>query len=123
MFVDFLLFLDAENSGGILSLGLAKFKIEMLEASGLALQFPIVTSPSDKIFFNSYKGGFFNEVSVASGLPVSSEAWQLFLKLKDSSFESLKNLEGFGENSELQSLLSQFIEYQLERKIKSEKYL
>ncbi|HYV33319.1 MAG TPA: DNA repair protein RecO [Candidatus Limnocylindria bacterium] len=86
---NFLEFLDAEKQQEILNLGLAKFKIEILEVSGLGMQ---------------------------------SQKNELFLKLKQTDFTGLQNINPVGLK-ELQDSLSQFIEYQLERKVKSERYL
>ena len=87
---DFLQFLDEQTSSDILNLGLAKFKIGILEVSGLGMQ----NHKSD-----------------------------LFLKLKNTSFNQLKVLAKTPRIMPLQESLSQFIEYQLERRVKSESYL
>lgn len=86
----FLEFLDFEKNRQILNLGLVKFKIEILENSGLGVQ---------------------------------NNKTDLFLKIKSAGFENLSALGASAGLSSLQESLSQFIEYQLERKVKSEKYL
>jgi DNA repair protein RecO len=119
---EFLEFLNSESSDEALNMALAKLKLQMLAASGLDVHFPAEIQSGDKIFFSPSKGGFSIE-RFADALEVSSDCYALFLYLKKSGFENFKTPQGFGQNHELQSLLSLFIEYQLERKIKSEKYL
>jgi len=86
----FLEFLDTQTESEILDLGLAKFKIEILEVSGLGMQ--------------NVKDDLFNQ-------------------LKKTSFEGLESITETLSLDSLQTTLSKFIEYQLERKISSEKYL
>jgi DNA repair protein RecO len=119
---EFLEFLNSGSPNEALNLALAKFKLEVLEASGLGLHFPPAAAGGDKMFFSPGKGGF-SAVRLADALPVSPDCYDMLLYLKKSGFENLKTPQDFGQINELQSLLSLFIEYQLERKIKSEKYL
>ena len=118
----FLEFLNSESSDELLSLGLAKFKIEVLAASGLEVSSLPAKPAGDKVFFSPGKGGFSSQ-RFADALPVSAQSYAMFLYLKQTGFEALKIAPETNQTNELQSLLSLFIEYQLERKIKSEKYL
>ncbi len=94
----------------------------MLEASGLGIHFPASGEHRGAVFFSSGKGGF-GAARFPDSLSISQTVFSRLQSLKENSFAGLKKLSQFEENAQLQNLLSQFIEYQLERKIKSEKYL
>ena len=115
----FLEFLDSEENQETLNLGLAKFKIEVLESSGLGIHQPIQTQPDQNIYFSPGKGGFTAEIQ-SDALRLKSTTFESFLALKAGSFEKLNQ---HLDIQELQNILSQFIEYQLERKVKSEGFL
>lgn len=118
----FLEFLNSQSPDEILNIGLAKFKLEALSASGLEISSAGGGSKNDKIFFSPGKGGFSGQ-RFADALEVSARCYDMFLFLKKPGFEALKTVSEPSPIDELQNLLSLFIEYQLERKIKSEKYL
>jgi DNA repair protein RecO len=118
----FLEFLNSESSDEAVNMALAKFKIEVLSASGLEISQVAAKSPDDKTFFSPGKGGFSNQ-RFSDALPVSAGCYADFLFLNQCGFKDLKTVRDYNQINELQSLLSLFIEYQLERKIKSEKYL
>ncbi len=91
---DFFEFLDKHKN---LPFGLAKFKIMLLEALGLGLSL--------------------EQVALL-------EVKDLFMTLKKSSFVSVANLSAPVESLNLlQRQLSDFIGYQLEREVKSEKFM
>jgi len=117
---NFLEFLDSKNSGSVLDLALAKFKLEILRVSGLGVKDS--AGENKPIFFSALRGGFSRQPS-ADNLKVAPEVYGLFLELKDLGFTNLAKVKNTAGEKDLQNLLSQFIEYQLERKIKSEKYL
>lgn len=119
---DFLGFLDAGQTEEILSLGLAKFKMEVLESVGLGVRMPKIYEPKDKIFFSADRGGF-SQTKSGDALPLLGGTYKMFLALKNGAFKNLDSVENAAQNGELQNLLSQFIEYHLERNLKSEKYL
>jgi len=116
----FLEFLNSKNPEPVLDLALAKFKLEILRVLGLGIK----SSAGDNqpIFFSASKGGFSRQSS-ADNLKALPEVYGLFLELKDLGFTNLDKVKNTGGEKDLQNFLSQFIEYQLERKIKSEKYL
>ncbi len=87
---NFLQFLNNHHEQKVLDLGLAKFKIGILEVSGF-------------------------------GVPDRKD--ELFLKLKNSDFNQLVSFTNPTGLAPLQDFLSRFIEYQLERKVKSENFL
>jgi recombinational DNA repair protein (RecF pathway) len=128
---NFLDFLDLKSEEKILDLGLLKFKLEILRVLGLAtsLASDVVeaygksdTDNNQGIFFSTVRGGFSRQAS-ADSLKVSDDVYRLFLELKDFGFGHLQKIQNQTGEKDLQNLLSQFIEYQLERKVKSEKYL
>jgi DNA repair protein RecO (recombination protein O) len=122
LLLEFLEFLNAAKQQTILPLGLAKFKIGVLEASGFGLQHQEALAPGEKVFYSPRKGGFFTKKYADSRiLPV--ESYRDFLKIKSTPFENLAPADNLKDQESLQTALSQFIEYHLERKIKSEKYL
>lgn len=118
----FLEFLDSKKTGGVLDLGLLKFKIEILRALGLGARNSAKAAENHQIFFSAAKGGF-SRVLSADSIRVVPVVYALFLELQILDFESLDNAKNIAGEKELQNLLSRFIEYQLERKVKSEKYL
>ena len=102
-----------------MDLALAKFKINILQTLGL-----VISTLEDSKFFSNSLGGFGNRQS-ADARQVHEPAVTLFTSLKDCRFDYLHNIE-VGEDihlQELQNLLSQIVEYQLERKVLSEGYL
>lgn len=119
----FLEFLDSAPQADLLAEGLAKFKITILEASGFGIHSPKNVGPKEKIFFSRFKGGFSLQKS-GDALEVSRNTYENFSKLNSIAFPNLAETNINLQNlAELQHLLSGFIEYHLERRIKSEKYL
>jgi len=119
LFLEFLRFLDSAQEA-VLGLGLAKFKMAILQALGLAVNQQVQTKPIP-IFFSAEHGGFTVE---KAGMAVPRETLGLFTALlKTNGFLDLAQLSGAKGLPQLQDVLSQFIEYQLERKVKSEGFL
>lgn len=101
-------------------LGLLKFKIDALEALGLGISYPQNFTGSGLIFSNS-RGGFSVDSAVGSGMRNLQNLFDQFLHLKQSHFPNLpKSVIGLRD---LDSLVSDFLSYQLEREIKSEKFI
>jgi DNA repair protein RecO (recombination protein O) len=121
-FAEFLEFLDTVQPEEIMNLGLAKFKIDILELSGLGVGYPSAIQNGQKLFFSPIGGGF-SYVNYTGAMPVSPQELELFLQLLAGSFPLLANAQNFTKIESLQNLLSRFIEHQLEREIKSEKYI
>jgi len=119
----FLEFLDSQNPDRFLNLGLAKFKMEMLQVSGFGVHHPKDAEIGAKVYFSPLKGGFTSEKPSGS-LPVPEETYKIFTAINRADFSSLAQIP-IAENNlnDLQRLLSMLIEYHLERKVKSEKYL
>ena len=120
---NFLDFLDLKSEEKILDLGLLKFKLEILRVLGLGVRDEVKVGDNHQpVFFSTVRGGFSRQAS-ADSLKVSDDAYRLFLELKDFGFGHLQKIQNQTGEKDLQNLLSQFIEYQLERKVKSEKFL
>lgn len=122
LLVELLSFLNEQHSEAIMDLGLIKFKLEVLKTLGLSVHYQVRAGDDQQIFFSSTKGGFVKEAS-ADSFKVQSPAYGLFLELLAEGFKKLESIRNTRGAKELQNLLSQFIEYQLERKVKSEKFL
>jgi DNA repair protein RecO len=116
---DFLFFLDSRDYKGYFEAGLAKFKIALLESSGFRIKSDI--NQNQKVYFSNSVGGFTNKFSNKT-IPVSLRVFESFLALQKGDFEGLDQTLEPKYLKELQSLLSDFIEYQLEREIRSERY-
>jgi DNA repair protein RecO (recombination protein O) len=122
LLVSFLKFLNVAQ-GNILSLGLAKFKIEFLKSMGLGINLPSIDQ-AGQIGISNSQGGFLTKDDAVDYRPVSSESLKLFLDLNEASFSELSAISHSPNTlDELQELLSGFLTYQLERDIKSERFL
>jgi DNA repair protein RecO (recombination protein O) len=121
LFLEFLRFLDTESAGEKLEAGLAIFKIGILTTAGLSIS-AASYRPAETVYFSPSLGGFFYS-KARDSLQVYPKTYQDYLILEKADFAGLKNFENAGNMGQLQSLLSLFIEYQLERKVNSEKYL
>ncbi len=103
-----------------LSAALIKFKIHFLQLLGLGLWYPADPSLVPQFFSNS-TGGFLLGNASGDSLPIHSATWKLFLELRDISWSAPLSITAAQE--ELNQLLSGFITYQLEREIKSERFI
>ncbi len=114
-------FLSRNSEPLLLDMALARFKLAVLEASGFGIR--VMPAENSAVYFNSALGGFVADAAGSVG--VSSGAYKLFLSLLRCRLADLPAPGRPSENSlrELQSLLTAFIEYQLERKLKAEHFL
>jgi DNA repair protein RecO (recombination protein O) len=119
---DFLEFLNSSPADALLDLGLLKFKLEILRVLGLGVHNEIADGNHQPVFFSPIRGGF-NRQASADSLKVSADVYRLFLELQIAEFINLSDIKNTSGETDLQNLLSQFIEYQLERKVRSEKFL
>jgi recombinational DNA repair protein (RecF pathway) len=113
--------LNAEKQleGAFVSAALAKFKIHFLDVLGFGVWVPADMSLVPNHFSNTI-GGFVGGRANADAYAIDAHTWELFNLLKQSAWHALPVA---GELAELQHILSNFIEFQLEREIKSEHYL
>lgn len=119
---NFLEFLNSRHNEETLNLGLLKFKAEILAVSGFNLRHA-KNAKQAPVFFSQNRGGFFAE-KYPDAVLVHKTAYELFLQISQSDFARLSAIKHQGQRlPEIQDLLSKFIEFQLERQVKSEKYL
>ena len=113
----------------VLVLALAKFKMEFLSTTGLGIHAPKeILSLGKKIGFSNSRGGFESKASSTRDfVSVSPEVFNLFIKLNGVPLAELGKLGASDipkkDANTLQKLLSSFLEYTMERPLKSEKYL
>ena len=120
LLADFFEFLNA-NTGQILRAGLEKFKIAFLDVAGFGLVANTNLLQKSGIGFSNSRGGFTTE-QVFDSTPVSKQTLEQFFEIRATTFAHLSQLTA-QDFSALHALLSNFLSYQLERDIKSEKFL
>lgn len=96
---------------------LVEFKVNFLEILGLNLEFP-KNIDEKQYFFSNILGGFFEKREIGS-VNVSKKTLELYLLLRSKT----QIANGLTDPQELNFILTKFMEYYLEREIKSEKYL
>jgi DNA repair protein RecO (recombination protein O) len=115
-----------------LELGLLKFKLAAMQATGLEIHDISQYDPNKTLLFSPSKGGFYYESTNPGGrgagadsVAVSEAVWRGLQDLKSAdSFNDLPEpAEAAPWKNKLSKLVTDFIFYQLEREIKSEKYL
>jgi DNA repair protein RecO (recombination protein O) len=125
LFLDFFEFLNkAEIESNLFQNGFAKFKIEFLEALGLGITSPAISlsvMPSAVGFSNS-RGGFILDENIVDFIPIKKETYDNFSALKEIPLKEIASNTAL-EVQELNDLLNSFLRYQLERDIKSERFL
>jgi DNA repair protein RecO len=113
--------LDKEHVDNRASLlALVKFKIDALESIGLGVQAP-PESAAAPFYFSNEVGGFMNGEKPSNGIHVHPKTMELFFQLKGIPFTDLARISV--EAGELNGLLTQYITYQLEREIRSERFI
>gem|GEM_PF-1153936 len=117
----FLEFINGSLSPEITNLALAKLKIAVLNVSGFSTALPQDLEGKKQLFFSARRGGFSLD---PSDRPISAQVFNLFLRLKEISLKDISAVKFFPDDAEaVQRFLSELIEYHLERRLKSEKYL
>jgi len=124
--IDFFSFLNRQSaSSPLLAAGLAKFKIDFLETLGLGIS--VYGDPDlGSVAFSNSRGSFLFGSSSVDAMPVALYSFSNFNSLRNTSFAELTREEQsleYLDIGELQQLLSHFVTYQLERDVKSERYL
>ncbi len=122
LLAEFLEFLNSSAEQKILNLGLAKFKIEIMEVSGLGIRLPQNISSNQGLFLSPSTGSFLAQ-SQGDALGFNKTSIEVFIKIKQSTFKDLTGLGKYTDIQEMQDALSKFVVYQLERRVKSEGYL
>ncbi len=107
-----------------LSYGLEKFKIAFLETLGLGIHNDLPLQSGDLLGFSVSLGGFVKAGGSSDVVPLSPEAFRVFLFLEHVPFTDLLHVSLSDQGlAELSALVSEFLRYQLERDIKSEGFL
>lgn len=124
---NFLSFLSQPGvSGSVLAGGLVKFKMAFLESLGLSIHYQAADKANLPVFFSNSRGSFLFGQTAQDAMAIGPELFRRFVELGRLSFgEILNSQKKFDDSSvsQLQQLLANFITYQLEREVKSEKYL
>jgi DNA repair protein RecO len=97
-----------------------QFQARALAALGLGVQLP--PSGSRQIWFSMDRGGFLVDDASSDSRPVSWETCQIFEQLLSAPYGVKKTLSQ-AHVREISSLINGFVNYQLEREIKSQLYL
>ena len=119
--VKFLEFLDAPAiTEQALTNALLKFKLDFLHEVGWQVHAP-AQSQAENILFSASRGGFYVGSQASDSITVTPATWQAFIQLRDGSFQAAASFNA--DTQQLQRFINDFIEFQLEREIKSEKYL
>ncbi len=125
--VDFFTFLDKKNLGGQeLVCGRIKFQISFLDSVGFGIHYHADALYDQEIFFSNSQGSFLLGKPVSDSVLLAKESYEQFLQLHSAPFTELSvQAAGAGGKklAQLEGLLSRFIAYQLEREVKSERYL
>lgn len=113
-------FLDGPKATppGVLEAALAKFRLEFLEIFGVGLE-PLPGQVPDHFEPGL---GFSHEPKIGSRT-VSRAAYETFLALRERELGDLPGAQTLAGLSELQELLSSSVLFELEREVKSERFL
>lgn len=122
LIIEYLQFLNSPDiSGSGLAASLLKFKIRFMELIGLQIHAPVLAQGQTGILFSANRGGFYIGQPASDSWAVSPSTWLSFLKLQQLPFAELDAVRP--DISQLQDLVQEFISWQLEREIKSERFL
>lgn len=106
----------------LLEVGLAKFKMDFLKVLGLSIHYQKGLGFNTQVQFSNNGGGFLASVK-PDAVRVSKECFREFLQLEGLDLDELGEIKALLALEELQKILTSFLEYQLEREIKTEKFL
>ena len=111
-------FLNSDNhTENLITLADLKFKLKACQSLGFGMQIPEI---SNQLVFNPDRG-FCTSKESPAGLIVSPDLVFLAKNLVERSFAELHTLDSL-HASRLRILLSEFVEHQLEREMKVEKF-
>ncbi len=124
LFEETLRYLDFLNESELPSTGVKvsamQYQIRVLGLIGLGIRI-LPGSIPDKLWFSMDKGGFFSEDTGVDSFEVSRQSYDLFLALKEQDYALA--ILALDPNDALFKLITKFVTYQLEREIKSSKFL
>lgn len=101
-------------------ISLVQFQMKAMEKLGLGIRRIRVGVPQS-VWFSMEHGGFFAEDPGADGFAVDVDTYKLYLRLLHGTFSESPAAIDAGQR--LQKLVKRFVEYQLEREIKSARFL
>ncbi len=117
----YLQFLNTTDLNPVSSkISLTQFQIKAMDELGLGIHL-VSRQTSGSTWFSMDKGGFFDEGTGSDSFQVNKESYDLFILLKDQAFELAILAED--QNDVLFKLVNRFVTYQLEREIKSSKFV
>lgn len=122
---EFFNFLDNHpDNPRLLDCGLTKFKIGFLEAVGFGISAGRPKGFIGNIGFSNSRGGFVFGGAADDHQALKNSVYEQFCALRGADFGRLLGLERpMGDLDQLQGVLSAFLQYHLERDIKSERFL
>lgn len=97
---------------------LTQFQIKAMASLGLGIKLP--TEPGT-VLFSQDQGGFVI-TNATDGLPVSKEVFDSFLQLSKENFTASLSIPE-EQSAAIEKLVNRFVSYQLEREIKSQRYM
>lgn len=100
---------------------LAKFKLEFLTAQGVGVRRPLLSGAAAAQGFFSFQAGGFTLERAADAKAASPQTLEAFRLLDLSVWDEVESLTPL--SGDLQALLSEFLEYHLQRRINSERFL
>jgi len=98
-----------------------KWKLLFLDALGFGLVQGSEFSANRPKFFSNHAGGFEAAKTGTDAVSINESTWNTYRTIAEAPLENLASLD-LPATSELDRLLTSFIEYQLERKIESEAF-
>lgn len=102
---------------------ITQFQIKALNALGLGIRMPEITSNmAPTVQFSIDRGGFVADSGLLDGQAVSKDVFDAFLLFKKGDYSAGQAIQTTTLES-LQKLVTRFVTYQLEREIKSQRYM
>ncbi len=123
--IQFLSYLDrVDILPEALETSLLAFELLFMQQIGLAIHHPVATvTYNHPEWFSQGHGGFHNTPALTDSVPVSEGAWQLFVRLQKWEFAKQSPDGTAAHRAELRIVIDKFVTYQLEREIKSKRFL
>lgn len=119
LLVEFLSALRDTNETQTQLLMLLGFKIRLLQTIGVSIQPP--AAGQGMYYFSNEHGGFLGSVKTADAVMVTNSTAALFHRLELESFNRFQHIQA--DSQELNTLITRYISYQLEREIRSDKFV
>ncbi len=100
---------------------ITQFQIKTLDSLGLGISTPELTENTRNLQFSLDRGGFVSS-STLDGQATSKEVLVAFLLSKNKDYQEGQSVSE-KESEQLQKMVNRFVTYQLEREIKSQRYM